>query len=523
MSELHFIRPLWLLLLMPLLTACYLLIKNRPKQALAKIIAPHLLAYFSTGQGQRSRLSPTAVLLAFLVLLVVIAAGPSWQPEPNTQAVDSTPTTIVVDLSSTMAANDIAPNRLENAKLKLLQLLALKQNGPVGVWVYAGSSHLLLPPTVDREVLSLYLSSLSTGLVPRAGKDLAALLARPELQPEVVAGSLLIVSDSLDGANMRALADFNRQPNSQVLFWKFGFEPRLSTSAVKTLQMTGDDSDVQQVVRWLNSYSYFDPADETIQWQEAGYWLVFVAIALALLWFRRGWSVDWRLGSALLLPLVMLLSAAAPAPAMAQPNGDRKQCGHLLMNVLLSPDQQGQWYYQRGNYRCAALLFEDRQWKAQALLKSGQWQWALTLMNKMPESAQRSLNIGLAYANLQRFRSAETWFQHSLEQQPNSQAAQQNLAVLAEVFELMSLRADGQGTAGEDMTADHVLSLQEDMEVEQSEDIEEVINSADLIADEHLTKIWLEQVKSRPEVFLRNKFSLQLQRQSGAQQGADNE
>ena len=510
MAEFHFIRPWLLLLAIPLGMLVYTLTRKENNSEPLPIAA-HLLPYLNTGENQSRWFSPKHLLPLFLGLIIVIVAGPTWQPEHDTHAKNQSPILFVVDLSRSMGESDIAPNRLENAKLKLSDLFAYKSDGVIGAYVYAGSAHMLIPPTEDRDVVDLYLSSLSTGLVPRQGKNLAAVLdqiAQQHTETSIPA-SIVVVTDSLDNSAVQAIELYERAYADQILVWKFGYHETVgSPRGVRLLQNTPDNSDVQSIIRWIDNFSYFDPMDEDIQWQEAGFYLVFPALLLSLLWFRRGWSIRWIPS---LLISVITVSAFQSSPALAKAPNVLATCDSVAMRLFLTPDQQGQWFYNQGNYACAAQAFVDPDWKIESLMRNQQWEWALTMLNNQPDSIEKRFKVALSYLHIDRFRSSERWFEQVLALDPEHPQALHNLAVLHEIFDLMADRAQGQGTAGEDMTADVISTLEEDMGIEEPEDRIEVINSADLMAEEHLTKIWLEQVKSNPEVFLRNKFSIQLQ------------
>lgn len=515
MSEFHFIRPWALLTLLPYI---YWLWSNYRAQQNAQKklhLASHLVPYLTTAKKDVFWLSPKKMLPLLIGLSIVIVSGPTWQPKDGSLNKNLSPLIFVVDLSSSMASADIAPSRIESAKYKLASLLENKSDGLVGAWVYAGSGHQLIPPTEDHAVLALYLSSLNTQLVPRQGKNLASVLEQLRLQQTETSlpASIVVISDSIDNQARQALIAHQQDSQDQLLIWKFGFEQSVSApNGISLLQMTADDTDIKSIIKWTSQFNFFDPSDTNIVWQEAGYWLVFPMLLLSLLWFRRGWSVRWTL-TLILVPYLSLqsVSEVQAAPTDSEQANVVQQCDNFLMRLLLTPDQQGQWFYQRQQYNCAANSFVDPAWKIEALMRSQRWEWALTMLNDQPESVQRSFNIGMSYLHLDRFRSAERWFLEVLKADPTHPEALHNLSIIEKIFELMALRAQGQGTAGEDMTADVIDSLQEDMQIDEPEDKVEEINSADLMAEDRLTKIWLEQVKNDPAVFLRNKFTLQLQ------------
>ncbi|MCK6262783.1 VWA domain-containing protein [Vibrio sp. ZSDE26] len=516
MSEFHFIRPAWLLALIVVGLIAWLIRQLNSKNDVRDLIAPHLQASVLTKDTTQSRLSPKALLPWALAALVIICAGPTWKPEPGTQAQNQSPLILVVDLSCSMAESDVTPTRLEAAKLKITELINSREEGEIGIWVYAGSAHLLLPPTQDRNVLDYYLDSLSTSLVPRAGKNVSAVLngiKESNLQAEgfVFPGSVILITDQIDRSSQQAMTQYLQDSDDQLLVWKFGYSASLDApSGVQTISMSADELDLKRINRWVDDYQYFDPQDSDIEWQEAGYFLVFALLLITLTWFRRGWTIRW-----FALPWLFIMSSTSPNLAYADEVESKLSCQSLWMEIVFTPEQQARWHFERENYACAAQLFTEPEWKVEALMRDSQWEWALMLLNNLEvtepsDQVRRGLNIGIAYTHLQRFRSAERWFNSVLEIEQANPVALHNLEIIEDIFKLMEERALGQGTAGEDMTADFVNSLAEDMGIEEPEDKIEVINSADLIAEEHLNKIWLEQVQTSPEVFLRNKFSNQL-------------
>ena len=520
MSEFHFIRPWALLTFIPFLYWLWLS-RGERQQADPKLpLAAHLVPHLSTGSRGIRGLSPLNILPIILASMIVIVSGPTWQPEEGSLAKNRSAVILVIDLSSSMAESDIAPSRIESAKYKLNALLANKSDGLVGAWVYAGSGHQLLPPTEDREVLAVYLQSLHTQLVPRQGKNIGSVLSqiRQQQSEQSIPASIVVISDSLDNQAREALSAHQAQSQDQLLVWKFGFASSMSVpTGVEFLQMSANDQDIEAISRWVAGFNFFDPADKNIVWAEAGYWLLFPTLLLSLLWFRRGWSIRW-LAMMLLMPLLSAVPTFDAAAAQTSPtaNISTAPCDNVFMRLFMSADQQGQWFYQQQNYTCAANSFVDPQWKVAALMRSHQWEWALTMLNTQEDSVSRRFNIAMSYLHLARFRSAQRWFKQVQILEPEHPQAAHNLLILDDIFELMELRAQGQGTAGEDMTADVIDALQEDMQIDEPEDKVEIINSADLIAEEHLTKIWLEQVKRDPAIFLRNKFTLQLQQSENA-------
>jgi Ca-activated chloride channel family protein len=132
-------------------------------------------------------------------------------------AEDKAPLIIALDLSQTMDAIDLNPTRLARAKLKLRDLLKIRDGGRTAFFVYAGSTHLVLPSTTDNSLLDLYLVSLSTSLMPRKGKDTTEALRAITsfLKDESIPGTILFVTDGVESQAMQAFRQFSIDGQNQ--------------------------------------------------------------------------------------------------------------------------------------------------------------------------------------------------------------------------------------------------------------------------------------------------------------------
>lgn len=226
LTELHLVqwRFPWgaLVLLLPLLLGW---LARRRRQRLASYAEPHLLpwAVVSGTQPAATRGRSSVELLAW-ALLALAAAGPRiMAPTPDATAGPvTTPhvvdVMVVLDVSASMGATDIAPDRLSRARLELTDLLRRLQGERLGLLLYAGQAGLLLPPTDDPVLFERALSQAGPDLLEAPGTDVARALrlAQQALTPDAVSGAptqprgraVLLVTDaetsSLDGAAAEA-------------------------------------------------------------------------------------------------------------------------------------------------------------------------------------------------------------------------------------------------------------------------------------------------------------------------------
>lgn len=310
MSELiapfHFLRPLWLLALPLLLALAWTYHRRRdPTRQLGNLIAPHLLPHLLVAASSRRRLQPAPLLLLLAVLSVLALAGPSWQKQPTPFASEDTTLMIVLRVAESMQSGDIKPSRMERARNKIHDLLALRQGARSGLIAYAGSAHRVTPPTADARLLEQMAAALDPDVMPRDGDALsdALQLASAEIARSGGNGSILLITDSVSPATLKSAgtrAESNILPPLQIL------APVASTataaqngvrSAAQQLDarlqvISADDSDVITINQHILSATSAQLADGE-QWRDDG-WLLLPFIAFGLLaWSVKGWSVEW--------------------------------------------------------------------------------------------------------------------------------------------------------------------------------------------------------------------------------------
>ena len=162
-ANFHFIRPA-ALVLAPVAVALWWFWQRRsdPLRGWRQQIDAELLQALTVGSGSGLRL-PALVTLSFWLLAVVAIAGPTWRLEPSPFADDATPLMILMKADISMETPDPAPSRLERAQLKIADLAAARKGQPLGLIAYAGSAHLVLPPTRDTATVA----TIAAGISPR--------------------------------------------------------------------------------------------------------------------------------------------------------------------------------------------------------------------------------------------------------------------------------------------------------------------------------------------------------------------
>ena len=316
-AEFHFLRPWWLLMLLPVLLVWLgLRFQESAAWKWRAVIAPHLLEHLVVTPAGRARVRPLHLLTLLMVIGSIALAGPSWRREPPPFAKDTAPLVLALDLSASMLVGDIQPTRLERAKQKAADILAGRSGARTALLAYAGSAHMVLPFTDDPKAIEHYLSSLVPELMPVPGKDAATALALAQqmLAAEETPGTILFLTDGIEEASQPAFREHRQTSRDQLAFLavaterggadEAGIVHRLDRAGLESLAadsggfltlVTVDDTDVERLERRIASHlTEVQQEDQEGRWRDEGYWLVFPVALLGLAWFRRGWSIQWE-------------------------------------------------------------------------------------------------------------------------------------------------------------------------------------------------------------------------------------
>lgn len=298
-GEFHFIRPYWLLALVPLaLLVCAIYRRQDAAQPWRKIIAPHLLAHLLSGKQQSPRRSPLALLAASWFVTTLAIAGPTWRREAAPFAENTSPLAIVVKVTPSMLAEDVQPSRLARAVEKIHDLLAERKGEKTALVAYAGTAHLVMPITKDGTIIDTFAQALDPKIMPSDGDAAAEAmqLADRTLNGE---GTILWITDSIADEQTSALANWRKQSHTQVRLFPplvdgpelTSLETRANTVDAGVTRLTADPSDVKSIAR-MAKYASIASSDGSTRWQESGYWLTPLIVLMALPFARRGWMTS---------------------------------------------------------------------------------------------------------------------------------------------------------------------------------------------------------------------------------------
>lgn len=441
-AQFHFLRPWWLLALVPLIVFVWMMLKRRlGSRSWEAVVDPALLPHVLTEKrGAASRVP--AVLASLGGLLGILAlAGPVWNKLPQPVYSSKSALVIALDLSRSMNAADISPSRLARARYKIRDILNRRPDGQTALLAYAGDAFTVTPLTDDTATIASQIKALTTDIMPVQGNRTDLALKRAEAllkQAGAGRGDILLITDDVDLARAGNVAEklkgegyrtsvlgvgtrqgapipladgsFLKDKHGQIVI------PTLDEAPMRELAAEGggmyvrmqlNDSDLNRLMPLFNSASKGAVSLTKLKtdvWREEGPWLLLPLLLLAALAFRRGYLLVL---ACLLLPL--------PRPAQA----------YDWNSLWLRSDQRAEQALKQGQDKQAARLFKNRAWKGVAQYRSGDFDGAVKSLKGLG-GADNLYNLGNALARSGRYQAAINAYDSALKLDPGHADAKYN-------------------------------------------------------------------------------------------------
>ncbi len=323
----HLLRPLWLIAL-PLLWMLVLVLARRSRNGgdWSQIIDAELLPALRLDTVRVAGMRPWPWLALLLSLVVLALSGPSWERIQTAAYRVPADWVFILDLSPSMMASDVAPNRATRARYALDDLLGAAHDARVGLVVFSDEPYTVAPLTQDIATIKTLLPPLSPDIMPSPGDHLAPALNQAEKLLQTAGTSdrrIMVLTDGFDdpaesfaaaatlkargvrlsvvgigtpsGAPLQSMNGHfvkDSQGKSQLA--------RLNVDQLQQLAKTGGGNyvDVSQL-RGLITYLETSPHSsgdaiaangiEVSHWRDGGVWLLPAVLLLAGLLARRGW------------------------------------------------------------------------------------------------------------------------------------------------------------------------------------------------------------------------------------------
>ena len=322
----EFVRPLWLLGIVPLLVCGWWLRKQKvSSSAWENIVDPALQPHVLEPGSYKRHNSTWWLLLGWFVALITLA-GPVWQ-EQEKPIFQAQPAQVVLfDLSGSMIADDIKPSRLVRARFKLIDILNNAAGVQIALIAFTERPYVVSPLTADANTIEAFVESLDPAIMPVQGSRIDLAIEKSlELfeQANVLQGHIVLITDSEVGARDFNAATVAKDAGHTLSVIGVGTErgaplrtedgqfvqsasgsvvvPQLQTSALKSLARTGGGiySDISSGLLDVNLLKHVmqniqvveDATEQQLTqkyWVEFGSYAVLGLLIAALLLFRRG-------------------------------------------------------------------------------------------------------------------------------------------------------------------------------------------------------------------------------------------
>ncbi|MBQ7461696.1 MAG: VWA domain-containing protein [Bacteroidaceae bacterium] len=192
---------LYLLLVLVALTAIHYYIIYRKKQQVKRFGDPELTRQLYIGVSRWRHEVKFWLAMVALASFIVALARPQFGSRLETRERTGIEAIIALDVSNSMLAEDVKPNRLEKAKMMVSNMVDGMKDDKIGLVVFAGQAFVQLPITNDYVSAKMFLETISPSMINVQGTDVAeaiTLALRSFTQQEDVSRAIFIITDGED-------------------------------------------------------------------------------------------------------------------------------------------------------------------------------------------------------------------------------------------------------------------------------------------------------------------------------------
>lgn len=468
MADFHLLRPWWLLALLPLALFYWQLLRVQKTQSgWHQWLPRHLSQVLVDSAGRKIHWSAHRLALFWLISCVALA-GPTWERLPQPVYQLETGQVVILDMSPSMMAEDIAPNRLTQQRFKAIDLVKSGLDGDTGLVAYADDAFVISPLTADNNNLVNLIPSLSPQIMPAAGSEpLRALKQADELLKNAGynEGDIYWLTDGIASSELNSLTRYLRQQPHRVSILGLGSEQgapvrgdngqllkdrfnqvviaKMTPSRLQSLaNLTGGlyqtvRSDNQDIKRLIDQPPLSRAGKDSKQqqqgdqWRDTGPFLALLLIPLMLFSWRRGGTLGSWLLALLLLPL-SLYSPLSVSAAQQSTGAAESESGSP--GWWLNKEQQAQQLYQQKDYQQAAQLSQQPLRQGAAHYRNQEYQAAADSFAQL-DTAESWYNRGNALAQLEQFEAAKEAYQSALDKRPEWARAQDNKKLMEQLLQ----------------------------------------------------------------------------------------
>lgn len=168
------------------------------KKALKRFGDNRLLSVLMPEVSESRPVIKFVMLIVGMIALIIAIARPQYGSKLKEEKQRGIEIIVALDVSNSMLAQDVQPNRLENAKLAISKLIEKLGNDKIGLIVFAGDAYVQIPITTDYSATELFLESINTGIVPKQGTAIGSAIemAMKAFTPEEdMSKAIVIITD----------------------------------------------------------------------------------------------------------------------------------------------------------------------------------------------------------------------------------------------------------------------------------------------------------------------------------------
>lgn len=222
-----FAKPtfLYFLLLVPLFAVFLVWANNRRKADLSRLGDRSLIDRLSAGINWNGRFWRSVLWLLALALIIISLARPQWGTEVQTVQQEGLQVMVALDVSQSMLAQDIKPDRLERAKLEISDLMDRLNGDEIGLVLFSGAAFVQFPLTSDYNTARMYLDSANPNVISRPGTAIGDAIRTAVTGFDETLDSqkvLIVISDGED-SETDPVAAAREAADQGILIYTIGF------------------------------------------------------------------------------------------------------------------------------------------------------------------------------------------------------------------------------------------------------------------------------------------------------------
>ena len=253
---------LFFIVVAPIAGAYLFWMSRRSRVALSKLGDQDLVNHLTSQVNHRGRKWKSILVVILLVMIVLSMARPQWGQNVNVIEKRGVQLIILLDVSQSMLARDVKPDRLGRAKLEIFSIMDKLVGDEVGLVLYAGASFVQFPLTLDYSTARTFLSSANTNVISRQGTSTGLAMEMALSAFDVNRQGQKVILSVSDGENHEGdpLGVARKASRAGIVIYTIG----LGTSSGDSLPIYDQNGDIQDFVRDANGDTVVSRLNETI-------------------------------------------------------------------------------------------------------------------------------------------------------------------------------------------------------------------------------------------------------------------